>query len=112
MRTDCAELPARAPLLILHTQSAPRRVCVAEGSAVLGHTDRVAKILDVLRNYVVPEAVDAILQRVMGVRPAISEGRVKDGNGDWLPGAICLDIAYGQRGPFSSWTVIGYGEQP
>ena len=44
---------------------APRQVCVTEGSDISDHSDRVAKILEILRNYFAPEAVDAIHQQVM-----------------------------------------------
>ena len=60
MRTARAELSARAALLVLHMQPAPRQVCPLEGSDILGHGDGVSKISDVLRNYFAPEAVDAI----------------------------------------------------
>ena len=60
MRAARAELPARASLLILRTQPAPRQVCLAESSAVLYQSDGVSKILDILRSYIAPEAVDAI----------------------------------------------------
>ena len=59
MRTTRTEASACASALISHEQSAPRQVCLAEGS------DGVAKILGIPRNYFAPEAADAIHQRVM-----------------------------------------------
>ena len=65
MRTARTEVPARASLLLLRRQPAPRQVCLAESSDFLDSSDGVSKILDILRNYFAPEAVDAIHQRVM-----------------------------------------------
>ena len=65
MRAARAEETARASLLILHTQPAPRQVCLAKGRAILDHNGGVAKIFEILRNYFAPVAVDAIHQRVM-----------------------------------------------
>ena len=65
MRTTRAELTARAPLAISRTQPAPRRECLAEGSAILDHDDGVARIFDILRIYFLPEAVDSNRQRVV-----------------------------------------------
>ena len=66
VRTARTEDSARASLLVLHMRPVPRQVCLAEGSDMLGHSDGVAKILNILRNYFAPEAVDGILQQ--GVR--------------------------------------------
>ena len=65
MRNARAEVPARASFLVLRTQPAPRQVCLAEGGDILDHSDGVSGILDVLRNCLAPEAVDAIRQQVM-----------------------------------------------
>ena len=46
-------------------QPAPRQVCLAEGSDILGRSDEVAKISDILRNYLAPETFDAVRQQVM-----------------------------------------------
>ena len=47
MRPTRAELIARASLSILHTQPAPRQVCLAEGSDISGHGDGVSQILNI-----------------------------------------------------------------
>ena len=65
MRTARTEMPARASLLILHTQPAPRPECLAEGGDILDHGDGVSKISEPLRSYHAPEAVDEIRQQVM-----------------------------------------------
>ena len=59
-RTTRTEVSARASLLALHVKLVPRQVCLAERSGILDHRDGVTKILNVLRNYSAPEAVDAI----------------------------------------------------
>ena len=48
MRVARAELAARASFWTSHTQSAPRQVRLAEGSAILRRSDGVSKILDIL----------------------------------------------------------------
>ena len=58
-------MPARASFLNLHMQTAPRQVCPAGGSDSLVRSDGVSKILNSLRNYLSPEAVDAIRRQMM-----------------------------------------------
>ena len=65
MRTTRNEASGRASVLILRTQPAPRRVCLAEGSDIMSRSDGVTKILKILRKYFAPEAADAIRQQVM-----------------------------------------------
>ena len=65
VRTTRAEASARASVLILQMQPAPRQVCLAEGRGILGRSDGVTKILEILRNYFAPDAVDAIRQQVI-----------------------------------------------
>ena len=54
------ELTARASLLALHMQLAPRQVCPAEGSDTSDHGDGAPRILEISRSYFAPEAADAI----------------------------------------------------
>ena len=65
MRTARAKVPSRASFFALRTQRVPRQKCLVEGSNILGHSDGVAKILNIPRNYFVPEAVDALRRQVM-----------------------------------------------
>ena len=65
MRTARTEASARASVLILHAHPAPRQVCLADGSDILGRNDGVAGILKMPRNYFGPEAGDAIRQQAM-----------------------------------------------
>ena len=65
MRATRTELAARASILVLRAQPAPRRVCLAEGRAIAGRGDGVAKILNILRTYCAPEAADAIRRQVV-----------------------------------------------
>ena len=65
MRTARAKVPSRASFFALRTQRVPRQKCLVEGSNMLGHSDGVAKILNIPRNYFAPEAVDAIHEQVM-----------------------------------------------
>ena len=65
MRTARTEIPARASLLISHMRPAPRQACLAAGGDIPDRADGVSKILDILRTYSAPEAVDAIHQQVM-----------------------------------------------
>ena len=65
VRTTRTEASARASVLILHMRPATRQVCPADGGDVLGRSDGVTKILEILRNYLAPEAADAIRQQVM-----------------------------------------------
>ena len=51
--------------MALRAQPVPRQVCLAEGSDILDHSDGVAEILNILRNYFAPEAVGAIHQQLM-----------------------------------------------
>ena len=60
MRTTRTEVPARASLLVSRMQPVPRQVCLAEGSEIMDHSDRVTMLSDILRNYFAPAAVDAI----------------------------------------------------
>ena len=65
MRATRTELTARALPLALHMQPAPRQVCPAECSDILGRGDGVSRILSFSRNYLAPEAADVIHQLVM-----------------------------------------------
>ena len=60
MRTTRTEASARASVSILHMQPAQRRVASDDGSDILGRSDGVARISEVLRNHFAPEAADAI----------------------------------------------------
>ena len=64
-RTARTAASERASVWILHMQPAPRQVCLADGSDILGRSDGVAKILEISRNYFAPEAADAIRQQVV-----------------------------------------------
>ena len=55
-RATHTELTARASLLVLHMQPAPRQVCLAEGSDISAHGDGASQILNISRNYFAPEA--------------------------------------------------------
>ena len=136
MRAARAELSARASLLILHMQPAPRRVCLAEGSNVLDRGDGAAAILNISRDHFAPEAADAIRRQVMrftrfcradqSIAEYIAEydlRRRQAGSememGGWFPGVQCttrkgihIDIARAQRGPISPRKVPGGGELP
>ena len=65
MRATKTNTANRAPLLVLHMISAPRRVCPSAGGGHLDNQDGVARTLEVPRNYFAPEAADAIYQRLM-----------------------------------------------
>ena len=65
MRTTRTGASARESVLILPMRPAPRQVCLGSGSGILGRSDGVAKILEILRNYCAPGAADSIRQQVM-----------------------------------------------
>ena len=65
MRATKPGLVARASLVILHMQPAPRQVCLAEGCGLLARRDGATQILDILRNYSAPETANAIHQHAM-----------------------------------------------
>ena len=65
MLTTRTEASGRASALILRMQPAPRQVCLADGSDLLGRSDGEAQILEIPRNYFAPEAADAIRQQVV-----------------------------------------------
>ena len=54
MRTTRPEATARASVMILRMRPAPRRVCLAEGSFILGRSVGVAKVSEILRNNFAP----------------------------------------------------------
>ena len=64
MRATNTEFAARASLLVLHVQPAPRQVCLAEGSDILDNSDGLTRILDILRSYLAPGPADAIRHQV------------------------------------------------
>ena len=65
MRATKTEPAIPASLFVLRVHSAPRPVCLAAGGDVLGHHDGVARIMEILRSYLAPEAADAIHQQVV-----------------------------------------------
>ena len=118
MRTARAELSARESLLIWRAKQAQGRVCLAEGSDILDRGDGVSTILNISRNNFAPGAVDAIRRRVMRFMrfrrahqpaaeyiaeydPLCRKAEPQMETGSWRPGAIYIDMAYGQCGPIS-----------
>ena len=65
LRAARTELSARALLLVLHMQPAPRQVCLAEGGDISDRGGRVTDILNISRSYFAPGAADAIRQQVV-----------------------------------------------
>ena len=56
---------ARASVLILQMQPAPRQLCLGDGSDILGRSDGAAKTLEIPRNSFAPGAAGAIRRQVM-----------------------------------------------
>ena len=65
MRLTETDPASRSPLLVLHMNSAPRRVCPSAGGGHSNSRDGVARFSGVISNYFAPEAADAIHQQLM-----------------------------------------------